>query len=134
MQTRSRNRLHLWQQSLANYQHPGTRVVEKVLVIMRLQQRVHGNGDSANFDRAEEAVSKFWRIQQEQYYPFFRPDFQTFQKIAAEIHALQKLVITDLLLSSLNSNILSPAFNNVAVNKVGGNVEFCGKCKLGRHP
>ena len=65
-QALARDRLQLWQQRLADDDHARPAVVQDVLVVGRLPQRVDRHRHRADLDRAEEAVGELRAVEQQQ--------------------------------------------------------------------
>lgn len=111
------------QQRLADDGDAGAAVVEDVFVLLRLGLRVDGNGDRADFDRAEKGIEKFWRVEQQEKDALFGADAEREQEVADAIGILQKLEIGDPLVAALDGDFGATALLDVAVHEVRGDIE-----------
>ena len=108
----------------AHYCNPRARVVQHVLIVSRLEERVHGNRNSATLDRPEEADCKFRAIEQQQENAFLYPNSQPAQGVSKAIYFFVKFLIRDRTGVTLNCELRSALLVEIPVDKVSCSVEM----------
>ena len=83
--------MQLWQQRLADDDHPRPRIVEDVLVVGGFEQRVGGNGDRANFDRPKKRVGVLRAVEQQQQHTLFDPHAEHVAQAGDRVVAVQRV-------------------------------------------
>lgn len=99
------------------------RVVQNVFVIMRLGLRVDRYRDGADFDRAEEAIKKFRRIEKQEEYALTRMHAEIAKRVSSTVGAFEELLVGDALFVAFDGDFIPAAFVDVAIHEVGGDVE-----------
>ena len=120
------NLLDLGQKRGAHDQHTRTRIVNDVLIVGRLPQRVQRNRHRARLDRAEEAVDEIGAVEEKQQDALLGPDVDSAQRTAEPIHASQHLVVGDTGVAAFDRDVRAAPFLDVAVDEMGRDVERLG--------
>src|SRR6185369_13105100 len=105
-QTFAGNLLDQRQKSFMDDSDAGAGVDKHMLVFVNLGRGADGHGDGADFYGTEETVEKFGDVRQEQQYAFFDAHAKLAKRIAGAIGAVQKLLISDLLVSAFDGDSL----------------------------
>src|SRR5436305_10852868 len=119
----TRDRLELRQKRFADDGDDRARIVEDVRIVVRLGLRVYGNGDRAEFDRAEKGVQEFGRVEQKEKDAFGGANAKSAKGVAGAVCAIEELLIGDALFAALDGDIVRTAFEDVAIHEIGGDVE-----------
>jgi hypothetical protein len=101
----------------------GAGVIENVFVVVRFGLRVDGNGHGADFYGAEEGIEKFGRIEKQEENALFRADAEIAKRVAGAVGALEELLVGNACVAAFDGDVLRPAFEDVAVYEVPGDVE-----------
>ena len=99
------------------------RVVENICVLVRSQEGVSGNGDRADLDNAEEAGQKVRTVREQENNPLLQPNTKLAKRIASPVGSIEQLLIAYLLITALNGNLASPAFEDVTIHEKGCGTE-----------
>ena len=121
-QTLARNGRELRQEDIADDDDNRARVIEKILVVRRLHQRVGGDWDRADLHGAEEGVDHLWRIQHQEQDAILDPDVELPQQITDSIGVLEDPGVADLEVAGVDGDFVATTFGHVSVDKVGSGV------------
>src|SRR5881409_3637059 len=102
-----------------------------MLILVRFEESIDGNGHRADLDCAKKAVKKFGNVGNQQKNALFGAHTQPMQRVAYAVCLLQKMTIGDTFVAAFNRDFFSSAFGNIAINKVSGEVELFRQIKQG---
>jgi hypothetical protein len=123
-QPAARDALQLWQQRFADDDHPGAAVVQDVLVVGRLPQRVGRHRDGADLDRAKKRVDELRAVEQQQQDALLDAHVEhVAQGVAESIDVVEHLTIRDPLGPKLDGDVAAASFGDVAIDEPCRDVE-----------
>lgn len=110
---------------VADNRDAGTRVVEKIFIFVGAEQHVERDGDGADLDGAEKAVSEFGNVGKQEQDALFHAHAQGIVQAGTKaVHALAELRVGDALVATLDGDAVPAALGEMTVNKKFGGVEF----------
>ena len=117
----------LVQQRRGDHQHLGPAVVQQVLVVGRLQERIERDGDRADLDRAEEREHALGRVGQDDGHALFHANTQVDQGVAQPVDPFLKVAVGNRLLAAEDGGLAAASRRHVRVDQGRCRVESIGK-------
>src|SRR5438477_171823 len=118
------NLLPLRKQNFADYCDSRPSVIQQMLILVRFEESIDGNGHRADLDCAKKAVKKFGNVGNQQKNALFGAHTQPTKRVAHAVCVREQMTIGDTFVAAFNRDLFSSAFGNIAINKVSGNVEL----------
>src|SRR5437016_2558205 len=94
-----------------------------MLILVRFEESIDGNGHRADLDCAKKAVKKFGNVGNQQKNALFGAHTQPTKRVAHAVCVRQQMTIGDTFVAAFNCDFFSSAFGGIMVNKVSGDVE-----------
>ena len=113
-------------QVLAGDDDRGAAVVQDVLVIARLEERVRRHRHGADLQRTPKRVHELGTVGQQQQHALLHADTEPSQRVAAAVGAGPHLAVRDIPAAAANGEPAGAAFRDVAVDEPGGGVAGAG--------
>ena len=133
-----RETLNLWEQFCADHQHARPRIIQNVLVVRWLPERVGRDGDGADFDRAEETVRERRAIEEQQHDALLGARVEPVAQCGAEpVHAFEQLRVRHTFVAAFDRHVRTAAFAHVTIHEMRRSIERLGdaecRCIDDRH-
>ena len=122
------NRFDLLEQRFTDHERAGPAVVDHVLVVGRLEQRVGRDRDGSDLDGTEKTEYELGRVEQQQHDPLFPAHAQVHQRVAGSV-GMDEYVVVGVARSVVgvdDGELLAPARSYVRVHEVYGGVHPLG--------
>ena len=107
----------------------GTRValVEKIGIVGCAQHRIGGHGNRADLDRSKISENELGTVREQEQHTLFLLNVQIAKAVSDPVDLLRDLRIRERSILAKDRRLFSPAFGDVAINKMRGYVEWVGE-------